>query len=463
MSIRMANTPEEEEFDWEPQPEAALLIGQLLDAFCEQCPAARQLGKDLLHRTGTRLIDWIDHFAISADQSFGPRLSAAGFVPEAESGFVIWRHDGGLFPEVEINDRSPWRAAIKVESVSDFLSAHGVSDRSLIEGSPLGQLRKARIARENDAELWVVERHGCRGWDVPETALDQVQAVRSHHESFRQRKRDFVDTQAGFDHAITLIRAAIAELGVAWACDLFFAAERDYWTSRNRAARVQKARQDALGLGWANHDHHTYRSSRKYFATLVSVLEELGFECRERFYAGKEAGWGAQILEQPEAAVVVFADVDLAAHEVSGDFAHNPLPPSDHLGTVGLWSRLHGEAFLQAGMHHLECQFDFSAARDQLQTQEIRTMPPFTDLPYLKQAFTEGEIWPVDPGRLEAALADGAITEEQAERFRTSGAIGSHLEILQRDEGYKGFNKAGINEIIRDTDPRRRTDHPVSM
>ena len=46
------------------------------------------------------------------------------------------------------------------------------------------------------------------------------------------------------------------------------------------------------------------------------------------------------------------------------------------------------------------------------------------------------------------------ITAEQAERFRKSGSIGSHLEILQRDDGYKGFNQTGINEIIRKTDPR---------
>ena len=31
-------------------------------------------------------------------------------------------------------------------------------------------------------------------------------------------------------------------------------------------ARIQKRRQDLLGLGWANHDHHTFRSSRAHFA-----------------------------------------------------------------------------------------------------------------------------------------------------------------------------------------------------
>ena len=86
----------------------------------------------------------------------------------------------------------------------------------------------------------------------------------------------------------------------------------------------------------------------------------------------------------------------------------------------------------------------------------VDSMAPFTDWPHLKQAFTNVEIWPVDPHRIEAALAEGYITTEQADYFRTSGALGSHLEILERNDCYKGFNQTGINEIIGRTDPRNR-------
>ena len=188
---------------------------------------------------------------------------------------------------------------------------------------------------------------------------------------------------------------------------------------------------------------------------MIALLEDLGMVCRERFYAGREAGWGAQVLEQEECRVVVFADVDLAPGEVTGDFAHEGLAAQEHRGTVGLWCLLHGEAFLQPGLHHLECCFDIEAVRTQLEQEGVRVMKPFTDLPYLKQAFTEGEFWPVAEQRLAAALAAGVITSEQAEQFRQQGALGLHLEILQRDDGYKGFNQSGISEIIRETDPRR--------
>jgi hypothetical protein len=32
---------------------------------------------------------------------------------------------------------------------------------------------------------------------------------------------------------------------------------------------------------------------------LIKAWELLGFQRRERYYAGAEAGWGAQVMEQP--------------------------------------------------------------------------------------------------------------------------------------------------------------------
>jgi hypothetical protein len=106
-------------------------------------------------------------------------------------------------------------------------------------------------------------------------------------------------------------------------------------------------------------------------------------------------------------------------------------------------------------MHHLECQFDFDSLRQQMEQGGLKVMPPFTNLPYLRQAFTEGERWPVDPGRIERALDARYITQQQAEQFRKNGAIGSHLENLQRDQGFKGFNQKGVSDIIARTDPRQ--------
>lgn len=215
-------------YDWKPQPQAAELVEGILDTCCRRSSTARKLREDLHHQTGTRLVDWVDHFAAPVSEAFGPGLSASGFVSGQNAARVVWRHPGGVLPEIEIVDRPKWRVAIKVDSVTDFLHARRIERDVPVEGVAGGPLRKAMVASEDRVKLWVLERHGYCGWHPP---------------------------------AVT-------------------------------------------------------------------------------------------------------------------------------------------------------------------------------------------------PERIEAALRDDAISEEQAERFRNSGAIGSHLEILQRRQGYKGFNKAGINEIIRDTDPR---------
>jgi len=440
---------------WNPQPKPARFVQRLLDECLGQSPFAADLSQRMLTETGTRLLDWLDHFALPPHDPALRELSDVGYDRAAsQSGGEVWEHRQGLFPRIRVCPGLTRQLAIKVESVVDFLSANGLPEVT-IEGLPLAGIRRATVSRDHDVEVVIVERHASLAFEPDPQEVVPLAAILYHTESLRLRRRDLDSDDDGFIHAIQRIEPAIQELGRDRACELFFAAEREYWARRNKAARVQKGRQDRLGLGWANHDHHTYRSSRQNFALLIAFLERLGFECRERFYAGLEAGWGAQVIEHPVTGVIIFADVDMSPEEVSQDFSHEPLPARKELGTVGLWCALHGEAFLQAGLHHLECQFDFAATRDQLKQAGIDTMPPFTDLPHLRQAFTRGEQWSVNPVRVQRLLAAGQITEEQSRKFLAEGALGSHLEILQRDDGYKGFNQKGISEIIAATDPRR--------
>jgi hypothetical protein len=427
-----------EAFQWTPQPEAERLVGELISPYVESSPELQRLKHRLEAEAGVRLVDLVDHVDVPSDRwwLFDP-LTQAGYV-EAEAG---------VFPPLARTSYP--QLYIRVESVIDFLAVIGADND--IEGGPMCAFRRSSWL----PGVSVIERHGLRDLkSKTEMGTDEVVRVLAVLEDFRVRRRHFEPPEIGFDLAENLIDGS--GIGVDRACDLFFAAEREYWQRRNRAAQVQKARQDRLGIGWANHDHHTYRSSRQHFARLILIFEKLGFHCRERFYAGKQAGWGAQVLEQPNAGIVIFADVDLSPDELLVDFAHEPLPERQQLGTVGLWCALHGESFLEAGMHHLECQFDFDALRGQLESEAgIRTMKPFTDFPHLRQAFTEGEWWPVREDRIVRLLEKGQITPEQAETFRTKGAVGSHLENLERNQGFKGFNQSGVSEIIAATDPRR--------
>jgi hypothetical protein len=81
-------------------------------------------------------------------------------------------------------------------------------------------------------------------------------------------------------------------------------------------------------------------------------------------------------------------------------------------------------------------------------------MKPFSDFDFLRQAFTEGERWPVPPDRLNALRSQGFITADQYAQFKRDGALGSHLENLQRHGGFKGFNQKSVSVVIAATDPR---------
>jgi hypothetical protein len=404
--------------------------------------------------TGTRFIDWIDHIRLNRIDRRVAQIESLGYRPSSEhNSFAVYTNIDGVFPAILAWDGG-MEIGIKVESIADFLAANQLQREVL--GGPLATLRTCKIYAAQACALTVVERHGTRDFDAGAPEPENTTRRLLYLEKFRTRQRSFECDEDGFVAANRLIDDAVRDLGRNLTCDLWFAAEREFWMRRNRAAQVQKARQDRLGLGWANHDHHTYRSSRKNFKHLIAAWEKLGLKCRERFYAGSEAGWGAQVMEQPVAGLITFNDVDLTPRELIGDFSHDGLDEQNGLGTVGLWCGLHGDSFLQSGMHHLEAMFDFESLTKQLAEEAgVKTMKPFSDFPYLRQAFTEGERWKVNPERIERLLRTGAITSEQAEQFRTRGAIGSHLENLERNDGFKGFNQAGVNEIIHATDPRK--------
>jgi hypothetical protein len=445
-------------FDWPLAYEAENLLRQFIGSFLERNKVAARLADDMQHRTGTDFYEWVDHFSLNAEHA--QELEAVGLVPEAVEApddTRVYYHPRAMMPRVLLKNGGnsgtvPASLAIRTESLADLIARQNLSTE--IDGDFGTGLRHGLISDEAGHRLLGVERLGYRGFLIHPSNPDCASAVRKVRELWRTRKRKFSSDADGVVHALNLQKEAIRLVGPDVACDLFFAEERAYWESRNRAGQIQKRRQDSLGLGWSNHDHHTFRSSRRFFADLIEFLRRFGFQKRERYYAGAQAGWGAQILEHFITGITVFADVDLMPQETMIDFSIERLPDAPRLSTVGLWCGLHGDSFLQAGMHHLEARFDFSLMRDQLAAEGVTTMKPFSDFPFLKQAFTEAERWQVAPERLTTLLANKLITEEQAGSFRREGAVGSHLENLQRSGGFKGFNQKSVSVIIEATDPR---------
>jgi len=464
MSTHAAN-PAVPAFHWHRWPEAESFVLGLVDRALAGNAFAAGLAGRMGAETGTRFPDWVDHLVLEDRPGLARELRTLGFRREQpdQSVGAVYAHPGGVFPRLILAAGAGPEVrvvAIKVESVADFSRAHDLGLE--VVGNPMGPYRVGRV-RGDRTTFAAVERRGYLGFEPFPGELARAGRMTPHaarealatRDLWTARRRRFDDEEEGFAATESTLERIIERVGPDLATHLIFQAERDFWQARNRAAAVQKARQDRLGLGWANHDHHTFRSSRRFFSRLIGMFERLGFALRERFHAGEHAGWGAQVLEHPTAGIVIFADLDLAADEAEHDFAHAPLPDLPRPNTVGLWVGLHGESILEAGMHHLEAQFDFEALRSGLQAEAgIETMTPFSDFPFLRQAFTAGERWPVDPRRAGRLLAGGWITPAQHARFLEEGTIGSHLENLQRSEGYKGFNQQAVSAIIAATDPR---------
>lgn len=446
-----------DDFDWEVHPELDDFVKKEVNFFLDNNKYAKDISGKMLSMTSTRFIDWIDHIIIPENLVNDNVLIKLGLEEakgiDKEEGTTVFRHARSYLFPILITKGKEYEVAIKPESIEDFLQVSGLGVQ--VEGHPFSHLRKAVVSSEGGFVLSAVERRGYDGFIVKESA--DVPVYLRILGDFYTRRRIFETDDEGIIFTEKLVERCVGLLENGRVSDAFFRAERAYWQKRNRAGRVQRSRQDTIGLGWGNHDHHTYRSSRANFTKMIKIFERMGYKCREKYYAGDKAGWGAQILEHPICNIVVFTDVDLNPDETKIDFARNEFGEKEtRMGTVGLWVALHGESILEAGMHHLEARFDFEKLSADLNSMGVEVMPPFSHFDFLKQAFTKGELWQVDKKRLDVLLAGSYITQQQYDEFLKNGAIGSHMEDLERDQGFKGFNRSSVTKIIMETDPRKQ-------
>ncbi len=445
----------EQRFFWQRHAEAEQWLLKQLDDFCGRHAGLNYLAKKFLQQASCRLYDGVDHLLLPGSETLRRQLSGFGFEPLPDVEQAVFGHPEALLPDVVLFGGGAGNEAgvtLRVECISEFLQVNGFSTE--IEGSPFSSYRRALLGVEGGISLSVVERRGRRVFE-PQSLTDvELSDYLEALELWQCRSRNSSDEDSAWKETQYLAEQLTARLGIDRAAHVVCQGERIYWQSRNLVGRLQKSRQDTLGLGWANHDHHTFRSSRRNFVRLVKLFTELGFCCRERFYAGREAGWGAQVMENPGAGLSLFLDVDLAPEEVSTDFARQELHEQEHLGTIGLWCALHGDSIFEAGMHHLAARCDFLRLDEDITRHGERFMAPFSEFPYLKQAFSVAERWYPDPARVAMLVEAGKISDKQGDRFLSEGAIGSHLENIERNEGYKGFNKKNVSAIIQETDPR---------
>lgn len=437
---------------WERQQAGEAAFRAVLDRLLFSSLEARTFAMRIHDGAAVRLRDIVDHVVLSSSDELA-ELEAAGW---RQAGDGVWRNAEGMFPPVLAGEKSGlW---IRVESIDDFVAANGVS--AAVQGASFAPLRRVLVAAAGPVDFGAIERNGFPGFDVIEPAAEQLREARVSLQRFRSRRREFDNVDQGLDYTEALVEGVVDAIGPHWACDLWLKAEREYWMRRCRAGAVQWERQKAIGIGWANVDHHTYDGSREHFRRTIGILEKLGYELREMLYAGELAGWGSQVLEQPVIGSTIFADVDLAPEELAVDFAHSDLPALPRHRRAGVLSALLGESILEAGINHIAGLYDQREFRKQIHALRISTMEPFTDFEHLYQELTEGDWVAVDPLRVDRLERGGHIGAAEAEALRLNGTILSHLENIERNDAYKGFNREGIDAVLRKLDPRAYAGQP---
>ncbi|MHA2142927.1 MAG: hypothetical protein ACXADC_15740 [Candidatus Thorarchaeota archaeon] len=469
----MATQDDSRSYDWKIHPQAEAFLELRISDFLKQNRAAREISDMMLKETSTRFFDWVDHIVIPNETINVESLDELQF-EEAKGikkprGTKVYINDGTILFPVLLSPGSHTKVALKPELLGHFLQMTGLyyswtDNLSALDeqsrpnsdyfGRSLGLYQRALVSDEDQSELWAVERRGFNGYVDPRQHHDREEYL-SNYQEFLMRRRHFSNDREGLETLLETVKLFVKGSRKELVADAFFRAERQYWQSRDRGGMVQRALQDRLGLGWGNHDHHTYRSSRENYSILIEIFETMGFVPREQFFTGKEGGWGAQVLEHPICGITIFADVDITEKERDFDFAHEEMTERKDAGTVGLWVSLHGESILQGGMHHLAARVDFDQAEAGLMPYGAMRMQPFSEFKFLRQAFVESERRPVEPARLRRTVDLGHIRPERQGFFEQIGAIGSHLELIERRQGFKGFNQSSVSVIIDATDPRR--------
>lgn len=392
---------------------------------------------------GIRFFDLLDYIRIAVSPSAKAVIQKQGFSVQKETyqGGKIYRHPRALFPVLVVEEVRSEKASsilelgVRVDSLEHLKGVRGFSEP--IQGREESSLRKMSLTDPKGYTLTFVERKGTARFEknTPEEDLGKVRKVKSLFGSYRDSHvRLLEDPEEGFRKTVVLIREAIALVGKERTAYEWVQAEVLFWEKRNGAGTLQGKLQRGVGIGWANKDHITYRNSKAFFPKTIEILSCLGFEKREKLWAEE---FTAQVMEHPSLALAAFVDVDP--------------PGKKEWGTVGLWVKIHGESMLSAGLHHMAARYDFIKVQEVLKKRGVSFRPPFSYFDDLKQVFTEGERRVISENHARHLVHEGILTEAERREYMTKGAVYSHLENIQRGNGFKGFNRQSVDKTLRDT------------
>jgi hypothetical protein len=396
---------------------ATLFIESALEQGMQLMPELAAFSAALIDATGISLRDIVDTLSLPS-----PPLRGMGWEQVAPAR---WSHRMPGFPDIEIGDRR-FEIAVRVDDIERLsLAMGGVLGFS---GGAYAPFRQALLSENQKARLVFVERQG-RGFDLSSANERQCRWARLHLQTFRTRRRVFHKREGGLEHTRRLAKAAVTDLGSAWASSLFMKAEREYWARYCEAGAIQQRRQNQFGVGWCTIETYVYAASREHLAQTLQLFATLGYTASHMVIDGKGPAAIALASEASSAAVIV--DVDLGPADLGADLIGAAATPLTRLGRAGRWCAMHGESLLDGGLCALAAAYDVEAVIAQLGRFGVEfAREGRVDR---GQCFTLGEKRPINPVRINTLHALGHLSVEAAEQLRLEGAAGARLACVNRD------------------------------
>ena len=429
------------DFEWKTYPETELFIEQLIEEACASNEDISAFSSRTASLTATSFQEWVESITLSGALLY--ELERLGFsLQKTFYGQKLFVHSRGSFPALRVfpGPVPVVRAlTLKVESLSVFRFLSGYYGE--VDGTPGSDYSRILLSDRGGILLFAAEKNA-DSWMPEDLESQGLLDLEQAHSLMSQRRRFFEAGEDAWKHTERLVDRVISLVGKDRCASLFLEYERRYWEARNSAARFLKARQDTMGLGWGNHDHHTFRSERRSVFRFVQLLLTMGFHLRERFFSSlgtAQSPYGVQVLEHPGLGAVINIHVDLRDDEKDFDFSTNPLPDVQHWGDVSLWTGMYGESVFEAGLYHLGAKYDYWHLKELLKGVRIDIREPDSESPFLVRAAVHPENWFSSRLRQEHLHANGALTDDQLHKLTREGSLGSFLECVHRVDGFKGF------------------------
>ncbi|MCA9007641.1 MAG: hypothetical protein KDA70_20390, partial [Planctomycetaceae bacterium] len=140
-------------YSWKRYPETAAFLFQRITGFCKRSALIQEFADQLQLKTGTRLLDWVDHLELNWSDALQQQLVQLGYVAVEGTEAHLYLHPEGMFPAIQASDSDVERIFVRVESVADFLTIHQCELEKPITGEIGSAVRQRVVINENGLEL----------------------------------------------------------------------------------------------------------------------------------------------------------------------------------------------------------------------------------------------------------------------------------------------------------------------